>query len=172
MERLGVGSLDRFVREHDETLPGDPCRLLHGQSLAPLVRDLRKRQVKAPKAYLRDSGILHTLLGIADREALLGHPKLGASWEGFALEEVVGGLETRDAYHWATHGGAELDLMVMVRARRCGFQFKHADAPGTSRSMRIALEDPWSTFGSCIRAKRSTLWTRGLRRSRWTQCRR
>jgi uncharacterized protein len=109
--------------------------------LPPWFENLRKRQVKAPKIYLRDSGILHALLGLADLTQLQSHPKLGASWEGFALELLVGALETRDAYYWATHGGAELDLMVMSRGRRYGFEFKYSDAPGTSRSMRSALAD-------------------------------
>jgi len=72
---------------------------------------------------------------------LRGHPKLGASWEGFALEQVLSLLEAREAYFWATHAGAELDLMVPVRAKRYGFEFKYADAPGRTRSMLTALED-------------------------------
>lgn len=132
-----LGSSESTTRRYLEILAGS----FMVRVLPPWFENLKKRQVKAPKVYLRDSGILHTLLGIVDREALLGHPKLGASWEGFVLEEVVRGLETRHAYYWATHGGAELDLMVMVGARRYGFEFKYADAPGTSRSMRIALED-------------------------------
>ena len=109
--------------------------------LPPWFENIGKRQVKAAKLYLRDSGILHALLGIADMDQVRGHPKLGASWEGFALEQVLGALETRDAYYWATHGGAELDLMAITGGRRYGFEFKYADAPGTSRSMRIAMAD-------------------------------
>jgi hypothetical protein len=111
------------------------------RSLPPWFESIRKRQVKSPKVYLRDSGLLHTLLGIRDRESLDAHPKRGASWEGFALEQVIQGLATRDAYFWGTHGGAELDLFVRVGTRRYGFEFKLADAPGTSRSMRMALAD-------------------------------
>jgi predicted AAA+ superfamily ATPase len=72
---------------------------------------------------------------------MLGHPKLGASWEGFAIEHVLGELATRDAYYWATHGGAELDLMVHLAGKRFGFEFKYADAPGSSRSMHVAIRD-------------------------------
>jgi hypothetical protein len=72
---------------------------------------------------------------------LLGHPKLGASWEGFALEQILTAIESRDAYFWATHAGAELDLMVIERGRRFGFELKHSEAPAGSRSMRAALDD-------------------------------
>jgi predicted AAA+ superfamily ATPase len=109
--------------------------------LSPWFENVGKRQVKSPKVFLRDSGILHSLLQIGTLADLQAHPKLGGSWEGFALEQVVGLLETRDAYFWATHGGAELDLLVMVGGKRYGFEFKYADAPGRSRSMLIALED-------------------------------
>ncbi len=109
--------------------------------LPPWFENIRKRQVKAPKVYLRDSGLLHTLLGIADLNALDSNPRRGASWEGFALEQVIHCLVTRDAYFWATHGGAELDLMVPISGRRYGFEFKLSDAPGTNRSMRVALDD-------------------------------
>jgi predicted AAA+ superfamily ATPase len=109
--------------------------------LPPWFENLGKRQVKAPKIYLRDSGILHSLLQIAGMYDLLGHPKLGASWEGFALEQVLTLFDTRDAYFWATHAGAELDLMVLHGGRRYGFEFKYAEAPAPNRSMRIASED-------------------------------
>lgn len=109
--------------------------------LPPWFENIRKRQVKAPKIYIRDTGILHALLQLRSMEDLRSHPKLGASWEGFVLEQVVGILETRDAYFWATHAGAELDLMVPFRGKRYGFEFKYADAPGTSRSMHSAIHD-------------------------------
>ncbi len=109
--------------------------------LPPWFENIRKRQVKAPKIYIRDSGILHALLQLSNLADLQGHPKIGASWEGFALEHVIHALDTRDAYFWATHAGAELDLMVITRGRRYGFEFKYADAPGTKRSMHIALAD-------------------------------
>jgi predicted AAA+ superfamily ATPase len=109
--------------------------------LPPWFENIRKRQVKAPKIYIRDSGVLHALLQLSSMADLQGHPKIGASWEGFAVEHVIGALETRDAYFWATHAGAELDLMVTVKGKRYGFKFKYADAPGRSRSMHIALQD-------------------------------
>ncbi len=109
--------------------------------LPPWYENIRKRQVKAPKIYIRDSGILHALLQINTLADLQGHPKIGSSWEGFCLEQIVGGLKTRDVYFWATHAGAELDLLVNVEGNRYGFEFKYADAPGSNRSMRIAFED-------------------------------
>jgi predicted AAA+ superfamily ATPase len=109
--------------------------------LPPWFENLSKRQVKAPKIYIRDSGLLHALLELESSGDLLAHPKLGASWEGFALEQTLAIFGARNAYFWATHGGAELDLMVTVRGRRYGFEFKVADAPGATRSMRIALSD-------------------------------
>jgi predicted AAA+ superfamily ATPase len=109
--------------------------------LPPWFENIRKRQVKAPKVYIRDSGIFHALLQLQTLGGLQGHPKLGASWEGFALEHVISALDTRDGYFWATHAGAELDLLVMSKAKRFGFEFKYADAPGPTRSMRIALQD-------------------------------
>lgn len=84
---------------------------------------------------------IHALLQIPTLADLQGHPKLGSSWEGFSLEYVIGVLETRDTYFWATHAGAELDLLVMAAGKRYGFEFKYADAPGSSRSMHIAIED-------------------------------
>jgi len=109
--------------------------------LPPWFENLSKRQVKAPKIYIRDSGLLHALLELRSLSDLDAHPKLGASWEGFALEQVLALLGTRNAYFWATHAGAELDLLVTVGGRRFGFEFKVGDAPGASRSMRVALAD-------------------------------
>jgi uncharacterized protein len=109
--------------------------------LPPWFENIGKRQVKAPKIYLRDSGILHALLQLPSMADLQGHPKIGASWEGFALDQVIGVLTTRDFYFWATHAGAELDLLVITQSKRYGFEFKYADAPGSSRSMHIALQD-------------------------------
>jgi len=109
--------------------------------LPPWFENIGKRQVKSPKIYVRDSGIFHALLGLRDRAALLGHPKLGASWEGFALEQILSHLRTRDAYFWGTQAGAELDLLVMLNGRRHGFEFKHADAPSRTKSMHIAISD-------------------------------
>jgi predicted AAA+ superfamily ATPase len=109
--------------------------------LPPWFENVSKRQVKSPKVYIRDSGVLHGLLQLGTLPELQSHPKLGASWEGFAVEQIIRLLDTRDAYFWATHGGAELDLMVLAGGKRYGFEIKYADAPGTSRSMQIASHD-------------------------------
>lgn len=109
--------------------------------LPPWFENLGKRQVKSPKIYVRDTGILHALLQLNSLPDIQAHPKLGASWEGFALEQIISLLDTRDAYFWATHGGAELDLLVRVGGKLYGFEFKYADAPDASRSMHIAVED-------------------------------
>jgi hypothetical protein len=110
-------------------------------SLQPWFETLGKRQVKSPKVYVRDSGLLHALLGIPSFAALEAHPKLGASWEGFALEEVLRVTGERDAYFWNTQGGAELDLLAFVGGQRYGFEFKYADAPSVTRSLHVARGD-------------------------------
>lgn len=109
--------------------------------LPPWFENMKKRQVKAPKVYVRDSGLLHHLLQVPTLSDLQGHPKTGASWEGFAVEQIVHSLGTRDAYFWATHAGAELDLLVMVDGKRYGFEFKYSDAPKRHKSMNIAIRD-------------------------------
>ena len=111
------------------------------RQLQPWFANLGKRQVKAPKIYLRDSGLLHELLGIADPGALARHPKCGASWEGFALDQVLRIARPDEAYFWATHAGAELDLLMFKDGRRVGVEFKRSDAPHLTPSMRIALDD-------------------------------
>jgi predicted AAA+ superfamily ATPase len=111
--------------------------------LPPWHENVGKRQVKAPKIYLADSGLLHALLDIgADRESLLGHPRVGASWEGFALHQIVRALSAdwRDCHHWRLHTGAELDLLVTHGKRRIGFEIKRTDAPRITPSMRSALD--------------------------------
>jgi predicted AAA+ superfamily ATPase len=109
--------------------------------LQPWHANLQKRQVKAPKIYFRDSGLLHQLLQISDRDALLCHPRLGASWEGFVIEQLLAAWRPEGAWFWATHGGAELDLLVSRAGRRIGVEIKRADAPRLSSSMRQALAD-------------------------------
>jgi predicted AAA+ superfamily ATPase len=103
--------------------------------------NIGKRQVKSSKVYLRDSGLLHAMLGIRTRAQLESHPRYGASWEGFALEQTLARFGDRHAWFWATQRGAELDLMVLHDGRRIGFEFKCADAPGMTRSLGIALTD-------------------------------
>lgn len=109
--------------------------------LPPWFENTGKRQVKSPRVFLRDSGLLHALLELRDLRDVQRHPRLGASWEGFALEETLKHFQTRDAYFWSTHGGAELDLMILWRGKRYGFEFKYSDAPKRSRSMHSAIHD-------------------------------
>ena len=111
--------------------------------LQPFHANLKKRQVKSPKVYIADSGLLHTLLGIQDHVDLQGHPKSGASWEGFALHAIVERLSARphECFFWATHAGAELDLVIVRGRRRVGFEFKLGSAPELTPSLRTALQD-------------------------------
>ena len=113
------------------------------RKLLPWYENLKKRQVRAPKVYVADPGLLHALLGIEDESALMGHPKSGASWEGFAMQEIVRtlGVNWDRCHYWATHRGAELDLLVMDGGRRIGFEFKRTSAPAMTRSMHSALSD-------------------------------
>lgn len=111
------------------------------RQLQPWHENLAKRQVKAPKIYFRDTGLLHALLGIRQLPQLLAHPLCGASWEGFALEQVLRIAQPDQAYFWATHQGAELDLLMFKDNRRVGVEFKRSDAPKLTPSMRIAMQD-------------------------------
>ncbi len=111
------------------------------RQLQPWFENIGKRQIRSPKIYVQDSGLLHALLGLATSQELLGHPKAGASWEGFVIEQILALLRTREAYFWGTHQGAELDLMVMLRGKRYGFEIKLSDAPEVTKSMRIALQE-------------------------------
>ncbi len=111
------------------------------RQLPPWFENLGKRQVKSPKIYIRDSGLLHALLGIANQRDLELHPKVGASWEGYAVEEVLKAMRPDEVYTWATHQGAELDLLLFKRGRRIGVECKRMDAPTLTPSMRIALAD-------------------------------
>ena len=132
-----MGLTDKTVRTYLDILTGT----FMVRQLQPWHQNLGKRQIKAPKIYLRDSGVLHSLLDLHDRSALLGHPRVGASWEGFAIEQVLAAVRPSEAYYWGTHGGAELDLFFVVNGRRYGVEVKFSDAPATTRSMRMALED-------------------------------
>jgi predicted AAA+ superfamily ATPase len=113
------------------------------RQLSPWHENISKRQVKAKKIYIRDSGIFHSLLGIENNAQLITTPKIGASWEGFALETVIRcqKIDEHDAYFWATHANAELDLLIMKGQSRIGYEFKYTQSPKISKSMRIALED-------------------------------
>lgn len=108
--------------------------------LQPWFENIGKRQVKSPKVYLRDSGVLNHLLGMPDLMSLRSHPKYGASWEGFALEQSLIAHGEKDAWFWATQGGAELDLLLIRGGKKWGFEFKCSDAPSSSKSMHSAIE--------------------------------
>ena len=109
--------------------------------LPPWFENLSKRQRRSPKIYVRDTGLLHTLLGIETMAQLRSHPKYGASWEGFALEQVLMRCGDRSAYFWGTLRGAELDLLIIQAGQRYGFEFKCQDAPRMTKSLHIALKD-------------------------------
>lgn len=132
-----LGVAHSTVRRHLDILEG----AMMVRVLQPWHENLAKRQVKSPKVYLRDSGLLHALLGIADWRGLERHPKLGASWEGFVLEQLIGRAGARNAYFWATQAGAELDLLLFSRGRRLGVEVKYADAPRLAKSMSVAMRD-------------------------------
>jgi uncharacterized protein len=132
-----MGLSDKTVRGYLDLLTGT----FVVRQLQPWYENVGKRQVRAPKTYLRDSGLLHALLGLKTLDDLLAHPSAGASWEGFAIEQILRVTGDRQAYFWATHGGAELDLLLMHRGRRYGFEFKFTEAPVATRSMRVAIED-------------------------------
>ena len=131
-----LGEAHNTVKRHLDALTG----ALVVRQLQPWYENLGKRQVKAPKVYVRDPGLLHALLGIDSASALHSHPKVGASWEGFVLEELIGLAGERNAYYWRTQAGAELDLLVVSRGRRIGVEVKYADAPAMTRSMHACIE--------------------------------
>jgi hypothetical protein len=109
--------------------------------IQPWFANIKKRQVKAPKVYIRDTGILNALLGIKTETEALRHPSCGASWEGFVIEEVIHAVKPDDVYYWATHQGAEIDLILFKDGKMYGAEIKRQDAPTMTPSMRIALED-------------------------------
>lgn len=111
------------------------------RTLQPWHANLGKRQVKSPKIYLRDSGVLHSLLGIRSEQELAVHPRSGASWEGYVIEETIKSTAPEEAFFWATHSGAELDLLLIKDGQRVGVECKRADAPRLTASMRIAMQD-------------------------------
>jgi len=111
------------------------------RQLQPWHENLGKRQVKAPKVYIRDSGLLHALLGLSNMRDLEHHPIIGTSWEGYVIEEVLKAVQPDDAYFWATHQGAELDLLLFKNGKRIGVECKRTDAPKLTKSMNIAMAD-------------------------------
>jgi len=132
-----LGISESTTRRYLDLLDG----LFMVRQLQPWHANLKKRQVKSPKLYFRDTGLLHQLLGIRSLLELQTHPKCGASWEGYVIEQVLRAMEPDEAYFWATHGGAELDLLVFKNGRRLGIECKRVDAPRLTPAMQIALED-------------------------------
>ncbi|MDE2928773.1 MAG: ATP-binding protein [Acidobacteriota bacterium] len=132
-----LGANQRTARRYLDILAG----AFMVRVLPPWVPNLRKRQVKSPKVYLRDTGLLHTLLGLTSEQDVAGHPKVGASFEGFAIEQLLAVLATGNVYFWATHAGAELDLLFTRSGKNFGVEVKLADAPRTTKSMRVAIAD-------------------------------
>jgi uncharacterized protein len=132
-----LGEAHTTVRRHLDALSA----ALVVRVLQPWFENLGKRQVKSPKVYVRDSGLLHTLLGIASATDLDRHPKLGASWEGFVIEQLLAVARPPQAYYWRTQTGAELDLLLPQGPRRLGVEIKYADAPSLTPSMTIACND-------------------------------
>ncbi|MBA4389643.1 MAG: hypothetical protein C0399_01735 [Syntrophus sp. (in: bacteria)] len=132
-----MGLSDKTVRSYLDILTGT----FVVRQLQPWHENIGKRQVKAPKIYIRDSGLLHTLFGLPDFQSLLAHPKAGASWEGFVLEQFLSFARPPEAFFWATHNRAEIDLLFMARGRRYGVEVKFSEAPLFTKSMRTALVD-------------------------------
>ncbi len=132
-----LGLSDKTVRSYLDILTGTYMV----RQLQPWSVNLGKRQVKSPKIYLRDSGILHSLLYLSDWETLLGHPKVGASWEGFVIEQAIQLLALPEAYFWATHSGAEADLVFFHRGKSYAIEVKFSETPTITRSMRSAVDE-------------------------------
>ncbi len=134
-----LGLSNKTIKSYSDLLSGT----FMIRQMQPWFENIGKRQVKSPKIYIRDSGIFHTLLGINTRTDLLLHPKLGASWEGFALEEIImyHDADQDECYFWATHQNAEIDLLIVKNGQRLGFEIKYSSAPKLTKSMQIAIHD-------------------------------
>ncbi len=131
-----MGLSDKTVRSYLDILTAT----FMIRQLQPWYENIRKRQVKAPKIYFRDTGLLHSLLAVPDYHSLTGHPRLGASWEGFALEQVLQVVRPPEAYFWSTHSGAEVDLFFFHGGKRYGVEFKFNEAPKITKSMHAAVK--------------------------------
>lgn len=132
-----LGITEPTVRRYLDILTG----VFMVRQIQPWYANIKKRQVKAPKIYIRDTGVLNSLLGLKTEVEVLRHPSCGASWEGYVIEEVIHAMELDNVYYWATHQGAEIDLVFTKGGRMYGIEVKRADAPTMTPSMRIALED-------------------------------
>jgi len=142
-----MGLSDKTVRSYLDILTG----AFMIRQLQPWHENIGKRQIKAPKIYFRDSGLLHSLLGLPDLATLQGHPKVGASWEGFAIEQVLQAVRPMESYFWATHSGAEIDLFFIQNGKRYGIEVKYSEAPQVTRSMEnsrdvLELEHLWVVY--------------------------
>ena len=131
-----MSTTDKTVRRYLDVLTGTYMV----RQVPPWFENLAKRQVNAPKIYLRDTGILHALLGTESESTLLSHPRVGASWQGFAVEQVLGVLHPANAWFWAAHGGGEVDLLILEHGRRLGFEMKFSEAPEATKSMRNIVD--------------------------------
>jgi predicted AAA+ superfamily ATPase len=132
-----MGLSDKTVRSYLDVLTGT----FMVRQLQPWYTNIGKRQVKSPRIFLRDTGLLHALLDLPNRHSLMAHPQVAASWEGFVLEQVLQAVKPTQAYFWATHSGAELDLLFFHRGQRYGIAMKLNEAPDATRSMRQAIKD-------------------------------
>jgi hypothetical protein len=132
-----MGISDKTVRSYLDILSG----AFMVRQIQPWFENLGKRQVRSPKIYLRDSGLLHSLLNITDLNTLYGHPKVGASWEGYAIDQGLTTIRPNEAYFWATHGVGELDLLFFMNGKRYGVEVKFSEAPEVTQGIRIAVND-------------------------------
>jgi len=127
-----IGVSDKTARRYLDLLTG----AWMVRQVQPWFENLGKRQVKAPKVYVRDTGLLHSLLGIDKDKELLGHRRVGASWEGFAMEQILSALDQPTPWFWSAHGLGEIDLLLLLRGRRIGFEMKFSEAPRVRASTR------------------------------------
>ncbi|MCU0601007.1 MAG: ATP-binding protein, partial [Desulfobacterales bacterium] len=130
-----MGLSDKTVRSYLDILTGT----FMIRQLQPWFENTSKRQIKSPKIYFKDSGILHGLLDLSDSHSLFGHPQVGASWEGFAIEQVLNIIRPSQAYFWATHSGAELDCFFMHQGKRYGIEVKFSESPAITKSIKAAM---------------------------------
>ncbi len=131
-----IGQSDKTIRRYLDIL----TETYMLRQLQPWFENVGKRQVKAPRIFFRDSGLLHSLLMLPDHQTLNGHPKVGASWEGFALEQVLAVVDCPQAYFWSVHSGPELDLLLFINGKRYGIEFKYSERPAITRHLRSAIE--------------------------------
>lgn len=136
--RIGsaLGINDKTVRSYLDIL--SETYMIH--QLQPWHENISKRQVRSPKIYFRDTGLLHSLLDLQDFHAVTGHPQVGASWEGFAMEQMIRTINPAQVYYWATYSGAELDMFFIANGKRYGIEFKFSEAPDKTKSMAVAIE--------------------------------